>query len=280
MRILTFLLLLCLTITNANAVVKKKKAIKAEPVPIVYAVWNVANSELLDSQNENMVHSMASITKLMTVYTTLNSGVDLQERVTVVGREGSSRIRAGMQVSRYELIELALVSSDNLAARTLAEANPDGYDKFIESMNIHARSLGMNNTNYVDPTGLLASNVTSANDLVKLVMAASKFNIYHEAAMKPKTQVTVSFKRHEKTVIGTATNQFAGKLDIQVAKTGFTNAAGRCLTMLFREAGNTYALVVMGAQTPPQRKQIVDRLIARTKQPRFSSLSTNYAQVE
>jgi D-alanyl-D-alanine endopeptidase (penicillin-binding protein 7) len=263
MRILTFLLLLCISF-NATAL-NKKKAIKAEPVPVVYAVWNVANSELIDSQNENMVHSMASITKLMTVYTTLNSGVDLQERVTVVGREGSSRIRTGMQVSRHELIELALVSSDNLAARTLAEAHPDGYDKFIERMNIHARELGMNNTHYDDPTGLLSSNVASASDLMKLVVAASKHNEYRVAAMKPKTEVKVSFKRREQTIIGTATNQFAGKMDIQVAKTGFTSKAGRCLTMMFREAGNTYALVVMGASTPPQRTKIVEQLIARAK---------------
>jgi len=265
MRILTMLLLLCLAMTNAQAFSKKRKVIKAEPVPVVYAVWNVANSELIDSHNENMVHSMASITKLMTVYTTLKSGVDLQERVTVVGREGSSKIRSGMQVSRQELIDLTLVSSDNLAARTLAETSPQGYDSFIESMNSHARSLGMYDTKYEDATGLLASNVASANDLMKLVVAASKYEAYHTAAMKPSTAITVTFKRKEQTVVANATNQFAGKMDIQVAKTGFTSKAGRCLTMMFREAGNTYALVVMGASTPPQRTKIVEQLIARAK---------------
>jgi D-alanyl-D-alanine endopeptidase (penicillin-binding protein 7) len=280
MKILTFLLLLCVSV-NATAL-HKKKVVKAriEPVPIVYAVWNVANSELIDSQNENMVHSMASITKLMTVYTTLTSGVDLQERVTVVGREGSSRIRSGMQVTRQELIDLALISSDNLAARTLAETNPDGYTKFIEAMNGHARELGMFNTNYNDPTGLLSTNVTSASDLMKLVVAASRYEAYHNAAMKSSTAITVTFKQKKRVVIARATNSFAGKMDIQVAKTGFTNHAGRCLTMLFREDGNSYALVVMGAKNPPQRTQIVDQLIAKTKQPRLFTANTKYAEIQ
>jgi D-alanyl-D-alanine endopeptidase (penicillin-binding protein 7) len=258
MRILTFILLLCLAITGAQA---KGKIIKAEPVPVVYAVWNVANSELIDSKNENMVHSIASMTKLMTVYTTLNSGVDLQERVTVVGREGSSRIRSGMIMSRHELIELALVSSDNLAARTLAETHPRGYDAFIVEMNAHAMMLGMFNTHYDDATGLMPTNVSSASEMMKLVLAARKYDVYHEAAMSPSTEVTATFKQKMRIIKATSTNQFAGKMDIEVAKTGFTNHAGRCLTMLFHEAGNTYALVVMGATSPPQRKQIVDRLI-------------------
>jgi D-alanyl-D-alanine endopeptidase (penicillin-binding protein 7) len=238
-----------------------------ETVPVVYAVWDVASSELLDSKNAHMIHSMASITKLMTVLVVLDSGVNLQEALVVTGREGSSRIRTGMLITRQELIELTLVSSDNLAARTLAERQPGGYEQFINAMNASAYTLSMMNTHYDDATGLISTNVTTAEDLRRLVVSASRYPIYQQAAMKNQTHVQAEFRHKPRTIVGRATNQFAGKLDIRVAKTGFTSHAGRCLTMLYDWQGDQYALVVMGANDPQQRRRIVEQLIAKTTAP-------------
>lgn len=264
MRILTLILLLCFAV-DAHAFTKKKKIIKAEPVPVVYAVWNVADNRLIDSQNEDMVHSVASITKLMTVYTVIKSNIDLDTVVTVSNCERSKRLHSGMKITRDELIDLALVSSDNLAACTLAETHPYGYEKFIDKMNEHARELKMTDTHYSDATGLLATNVSSAVDLKKLVMAASEYDIYQESAMKTKTSVVAKVKKKKKIIVGRATNRFAGTMDIQVAKTGFTSKAGQCLTMLYRDDDNTYAIVVLGAKSSLERKEIVETLIEQAR---------------
>lgn len=249
------LLLLCFAWTGTNA----------QSVPIVYAMWDVDSSKLISSKNLNTVNSVASITKIMTVYVVLKSGVDLLEYVTVTGNEHSSIVRSGMQLTRFQLINLSLVSSDNLAARTLAETSPQGYDKFISEMNKHANKLGMKHTKYADVTGLSELNVSTAEDTMKLILAASEFKIYHNAAMQTSVSITVKTKKNEKKVTARATNYFAGKMDIQVAKTGFTRKAGRCITMLFRNRGNTYALVVMGAITSKQRTKIVKELIEKSK---------------
>jgi D-alanyl-D-alanine carboxypeptidase len=127
--------------------------------------------------------------------------------------------------------------------------------------------LGMTHTHYDDATGLISTNVTTAEDLRRLVVSASRYLIYQQAAMKNRTEVQAEFKRKTKTIIAHATNQFAGKLDIRVAKTGFTSHAGRCLTMLYDWQGEQYALVVMGANDPQQRKRIVEQLIAKTTAP-------------
>ena len=119
-----------------------------------YAIWNVDTGHLISGKNSDGVRSQASITKLMTVLVTLRSGVKLDESVTVVGQESSSRIRRGMTLTRNELIDLALVASDNLASRTLAESSGMTYEEFIWTMNRTAALLGMTSTSYSDSTGL------------------------------------------------------------------------------------------------------------------------------
>ena len=263
--LVTMVIVITLSCFNAFAA----KHTKPTTSTVTYALWNIDTGEFIASNNESEVRPKASITKLMSVFVTMRDGLDLNEELTVTGKETSSRIKAGMRIARGKLIELALISSDNLATRTLAESYPGGYQKFINEMNIAAIELGMKSTKYEDSTGLLGTNISSADDIRKLVLAVSPFHIINNAANTAKyafkTTILNKNKQKEIVVQGYNTNSFVGKLDIIAAKTGYTTKAGRCLTMFFNHNGNKYLLVVMGAQTSEQRKKMVERLLDKIK---------------
>lgn len=238
-------------------------------LPVSYLLYNIDKNQYITSSNENVVRPIASITKLMSAIVTLRKNLDLDEVLTVTGVERSSRISRGMKLTRKHLLELALISSDNLATRTLAETYPGGYEQFISDMNATADEFGMLETRYDDSTGISGSNISSVDDIRKLATAASAFNIITVASNTVQYVIEgfYSTKNKPRTVKiqGNNTNFFAGKLDIVTAKTGFTSQAGKCLTMVFKHNGVNYLLVVMGAQTSEQRKQMVEILIDKIK---------------
>lgn len=242
---------------------------RPRPETATYALINLDTNEQIISVNEDNIRPIASMTKLMSALVVLQHGLDLDEFVTVTGPERSTKIRRGMRIRRGELLELSLISSDNLAARTLAETFPGGYQAFIEQMNITAQNLGMTNTHYSDATGLLATNTSNIQDLYRLVTVLPPWEIFTNAANKINTVATalVASKRgqQEVRIAGNNTNHFVGKLDIIAAKTGYTTRAGRCLTMMFTQNGNRYFLVVMGAQNPQHRTRIVNQLLDTIK---------------
>jgi D-alanyl-D-alanine endopeptidase (penicillin-binding protein 7) len=252
MKHLLMVLMLSLSISSIAQV---------KSAPATYVIWQLDTDQVIDERNTELVRPMASITKLMTAYVVVNSGLSLDDRVTVNGPEASSRIRRGQYLTRRELLELTLVNSDNLAARTLAETTGLGYPQFIERMNYMARQLSMNNTVYVDSTGLLAENVTTTDDLRRLVQTVSNYAVFNQAAMMAGTSRTVTGRQKSVTVFNSNTNWLAGKLDILAAKTGTTNAAGKCLTMLFDKNGHRYLLVVLGARHAQERQILVQNLI-------------------
>jgi D-alanyl-D-alanine endopeptidase (penicillin-binding protein 7) len=218
---------------------------------------------MLADKNVDAVRSQASITKLMTVLVTLERGLDLDERLEVTGCEHSPYIKRGMTLTRRELITLALVASDNLAASTLGETS--GVDKrgFISLMNFRAHSLGMTDTRYHDTVGLSPFNVSTVYDIKILTEHLHRYPLFSENAKQTQIQVTAQNAKNKPVKITARnTNLFAGKLDILAAKTGFTNAAGRCLTMFFTGRDNhRYILVVLGANTNDQRHKMVSKLI-------------------
>lgn len=255
------LLLVISQMTNAAPVQPK-------PEP-TYALWDIDRGELLADNNSDKVRPVASITKLMSALVVLSSDLDMDEVLTVKGKEASSYIRNGMQISREHLLSLSLISSDNLAARTLAETYPGGYRNFLERMNSMAQSLGMSDTHYDDATGLEAGNVSTAYDLYKLVLAVSNFSVILNAANTASLQFHALIPKPKKVqsvqIRGRTTNWYTGKLNLLAAKTGFTSKAGRCLTMLFNKNGTNYLVVVMGLPNPIERKKLVDSLIDSIK---------------
>lgn len=179
---------------------------------------------------------IASITKLMTALVVLDGQQPLDAVLTITqadvskGKGTYSRLAVGTRLTRGEMLRLALMSSENRAAHALGRNYPGGLQVFVRTMNLKAKTLGMSKSRFVDPTGLSSANVSTARDLVKLVMASSRDPVISAYSTTPSDEVTVGRQRLQYR----NTNSLVGKpnWDITVQKTGYISEAGQCLVML------------------------------------------------
>ena len=193
------------------------------------------NGEVIFEQKAGQVTPIASITKLMTALVVIDGQQPLDEVITITaadrwkGKGAFSHIPNGAKLTRGDLMRLALMASENLAARTLARHYPGGMTAFVKTMNVKAKSLGMTHTHFDDPSGLSSLNTSNAHDLVKLVNAASRDSRIREFSTLRSHEVRLNKKMFR---YGN-TNLLIGRPDweILVQKTGFTNDAGQCLVM-------------------------------------------------
>jgi len=205
--------------------------------------------EVLFSKNSNAVLPIASITKLMTALVVTEAGLALDEVLTVTPedaavRAGSRRqLLSGARLTRGEMLHLALMASENRAAYLLGRTYPGGMTSFIEAMNVKAKLLGMNDTRYVEPTGLSSDNRSSAHDLALLVRAASQHPLLRELSTSPEAVLPVG--RHQVQFRNTNGLVSNPEWDIGLQKTGYIAAAGRCLVMQTQLAGRQLIMVLL-----------------------------------
>ena len=239
-----------------------------------YALYNYEREEWQVSHNTQEVRSIASITKLFTAVTILRSGVDLDERVKVTGKSGG-RFPRGMMVSRNDLMKAMLISSDNLAAETLAHTYPGGFDTYLEDANRWITGWGLINTRVVDASGLLAGNVSNVNDLVKFLARIQDNTVIRTITGERNTIVRVPKGKKTITVNLKNTNSTMFQFDnILISKTGTTNAAGKCVIMLVEKSGAPYAVVVLGQKNSQTRTALATDLITATPLPRIQVIES------
>lgn len=241
----------------------------ANPKTVIY---NVTNDTVIQGSLESPEVSIASISKLMTVYTVLKAEQDLDEKLTVrSAKTPNTKLQKGMRLTRRELIELSLISSDNIASITLGENYPGGMPYFVYQMNKHADELGMFHTGFVEPTGLSPMNYSTITDIISLTRAVSEYQIVQDAA---KTQKEVkatadgvkstkkaknkNTKSSQRKITAHPTSTYFGREGMTVIKTGFTRAAGFCITMLVVSNDKLYNITVLGAKTKQERQKIVE----------------------
>jgi D-alanyl-D-alanine endopeptidase (penicillin-binding protein 7) len=230
-------------------------------------VYNITSNQVISGSLESKEVSIASISKLMTIYTVLKQNQDLTEVLPVDStRTPTTKLAKGMSLTRLELINLALISSDNKAAITLSQHFPGGQPYFIYSMNEHARDLGMNHTGFVEPTGLSPMNFSSVEDIVKLTQAVSQFDIVKQAAQAHGTKASPKKGKKNLRVSSNPTSSYFGKDGIITIKTGFTKAAGFCITMLVMSNNQLYNITVLGAKSKQERQKIVERSLSVIRQ--------------
>lgn len=211
----------------------------------VAMVVNQDTKEVYFEKNPSVSLPIASITKLMTAMVVLDSKLPLDETLVInaddVQSYRNSRLAGGTVLTREEALLLALMSSENRAAYTLGRNYPGGMRAFIEAMNRKAREIGMTHSHFADPTGLLSENVASAEDLTRLLGSAYEYKVIRDFSTWPDLTMMVG-KRPQKFV---NTNRLvrAGDMNIGLQKTGFINAAGRCLVMQAK-VNNTPLLLV------------------------------------
>lgn len=223
------------------------------------AVAYAEDDGLVYGKNADRPVPIASITKLMTALVVMKSGqpltewLEFRERHIPAPANAYTRIREGSEMKRSDVLRIALMSSENFAAYTLARHHPGGYDAFIEAMNTQARELGMVNTTFVDPTGLSVENRSSAADLVRLVRAASKYPKIREYSTT--RYFTGRFRQPRYQLAFGNTNALVHRESwgVGVSKTGYLSEAGRCLVMLTEIDGRPVVTVLLdslGTRSP------------------------------
>jgi D-alanyl-D-alanine endopeptidase (penicillin-binding protein 7) len=222
-------------------------------------VGDIESGEILYAKRDHIVVPIASITKLMTAIVVLDGEQSLEESIPVVAWSGPgdngcvSRLRVGSASTRGQLLRLALMSSDNLAAWTLAQHYPGGLAAFTEAMNAEAAALGMSSTHFDDPTGLSLANRSSASDLWKLLRAALGHATIRDYSTTPVYDATFRRPNHTLGYVNTNPLTASSRWEIGLSKTGYLDEAGRCLVMVADIDGRSTGIVLLnsfGSRTP------------------------------
>lgn len=239
----------------------------ADPLALKSSVALVIDqdtNEVLFSKNPGAVLPIASITKLMTALVVSEAKLPLDEIITVsqddidTEKGSRSRLAVGTQLTRGEMMHLALMASENRAANALGRHYPGGLTMFVAAMNRKAQSLGMLDTRYVEPTGLSSKNQSSAQDLAVLVKEAYRVPLLRELSTSEEAMVQVGNRAMK---FGTTNGLVRSpQWDIGLQKTGYISEAGRCLVMQAQMAGRKLIMVLLDSTGKYSRMGDAERL--------------------
>lgn len=229
----------------------------------------------LFAKNIDHVVPIASITKLMTAMVVIDAGLPLTEQIVISEDDKDllkgtrSRLRIGTELTRRELLHLALMASENRAAEALSRVYPGGNKAFVAAMNQKAIELGMWRTRFVDGTGLSSDNVSTAQDLTKMVAAAYRYPLIREFTTDSGTTVQVAKGR---TMNYSNSNRLVKSHEWQIglSKTGYISEAGRCLVMQAKIAGKPVIIVLLDSWGKMTRIGDANRL-KRWMETRFAA---------
>lgn len=223
----------------------REPALKSQAALVV----DQESGEILLGKNSESKLPIASLTKLMTAIVTLDAELDPGEPITITKadvdrlRGSHSRLQVGTTLTRDELLHLALMASENRAASALANAYPGGKEACVLAMNLKAQLLGMSGTRFEDGTGLSGRNVSTAQDLAKLVQTAHSYPKIRDYTTSTSYQVKVG--RRAMRFGNTNRLTRSSRWDIGLSKTGYIAEAGRCLVMQVTLAGRSFIIVLL-----------------------------------
>lgn len=253
-RVLSLALLLATISASVQAANPKFASISGNPgLRSASAIVLDSQGNVIYGKDVDTVRPIASITKLMTAMVVLDAGLDLDEKLTITKadrdliRMTGSRLSYGATLSRRELILLALMSSENRAATALGRTYPGGMDTFVAQMNNKARALEMNYSRFADPAGLNSGNVSTANDLAKMIAAAGSYPLITQATTTLRKEVRPYAKKGPLNYGNTNRLLKNEQWDIELSKTGYINEAGRCLVMQANIEGEDVSIVLLNS---------------------------------
>lgn len=215
-------------------------------------VVDASSGEVIMEKNAQSVVPIASLTKLMTAMVVLDAELDMDEKIEITEddvdmlKHSSSRVPVGAQLTRQTLLELALMSSDNRAAHALARTYPGGMVPFLAGTRRKLKEIGMPNTVIIEPTGLSPHNRSTAQEVSRMALAASRYPQIKKMSTAAGDSIDVGgVDRQYRN-----TNRLVGnsRWDILLSKTGYTREAGRCIVMNVRAAGRNAIMVLLNAK--------------------------------
>jgi len=224
-------------------------------------IVNQNTGEVLFAKDTDALTSIASVTKLMTAMVTLDANLSMDEEIAITNEDVDTvKNSSSKLLPRSELLKIALIASDNRAASALGRNYPTGKAGFVNAMNIKALQLDMTRSEFADPTGLNNHNMSTAEDLVKMVKAAYQYPEIREITTTASYEAYV--KGHRAPVNFNNTNGLIRKSDwiIGLSKTGFIQEAGRCLVMQAIISGQPMIIVLLKSYGSATRTADANRI--------------------
>lgn len=220
-------------------------------------IFNNKTGEILYQKNADRVMPIASISKLMSAMVVLDARLDMNERITITPDEidrlkgTSSRLAVGTTLTRGELLHLSLMSSENRATHALGRTYPGGMSAFVAAMNAKAQSLGMYSSRFYEPTGLNFQNVSTANDLNRMVAAASKYPLISKNSTSNYGSVWTANGRQNYKNSNALVRE--GSWNIELQKTGYIREAGRSMVVKANVQNQPITIVLLNSPTSTTR---------------------------
>ena len=245
--------LLPLSAQAANLEVEAKSAI----------LMDVATGTILFEQNSHEALAPASVTKVMTmllIMEAIDSGkIGWSDSVTTseaAAAKGGSQVflKAGESMTVEDMVKSIAVSSANDCACAMAEHLSGSEAAFVEAMNQRAKELGMEDTNFVNCTGLddaedAANHRTSAHDIALM----SRELLKNHPDITRFTTIWMDSIRNGEFGLSNTNKMVRFYNGCTGLKTGFTRGAGYCLSASAQREGLQLIAVVMGCETSQKR---------------------------
>ena len=220
-------------------------------------IFNNKTGEILYQKNADRVMPIASISKLMSAMVVLDARLDMNERITITSDEidrlkgTGSRLAVGTTLTRGELLHLSLMSSENRATHALGRTYPGGMSAFVAAMNAKAQSLGMHSSRFYEPTGLNFQNVSTANDLNRMVAAASKYPLIRKNTTSNYGSGWTANGRQNYKNSNALVRE--GSWNIELQKTGYIREAGRSMVVKANVQNQPITIVLLNSPTSTTR---------------------------
>ena len=256
MRFTIIALSLILAMSGAMAKVHHPNRIKHLDTPAAFssASYIIAGNDgiILKEHDSDLQRPIASISKLMVGLLAASQDLDEALPIPTIRTVHSNIPRKQATLTRKELLAMALMQSDNFAAQILCNNIPN----CVDAMNDKAKELDMLHTHYAEPTGLSIENVSTASDLLKLMIIASTNQTITRLSSMPHAEIHSG----KNTIMVRNTNPLTAKFDVILSKTGFTNPAGGCIVMAVNSPFGQRFIVLLGSRNTHTRIPEMEKL--------------------
>jgi len=209
------------------------------------------NSEkILFAKNIHAQRPIASITKLMTILTFLDTQQNLEKIIEVLPEdlngESKKNLYVNEKITLKNLLHIALIESDNNATKLLVKHSGFNLEEFIKKMNTKAKGMGLINTSFEGITGLSENNISTAYEVAQILKTASKHSLIKQILPLTKYNFkSVSGQSHYLKNTNQLLNNSSFDWDLLIGKTGYTNEAGNCLASLVSLKNNAKIITVI-----------------------------------
>ena len=233
---------------KVNSIPRLQKQPEVQVSASSFVAYDPLTRTIVLSKNPNLRLSPASSIKILTALVVLDI-YDLEDylpAVTASYDESKMGLYWGEQISVENLLYGLLLISGNDAAKTLASNFPNGTNAFVIAMNNKARSLGLTESYFVDPSGYMDNNYSTAFQMALLTSNAMKNDKIREIVGTQRKVVydSTGLTAHPLTNL----NELLAEKNVTGVKTGFTNEAGGVLITSYIHNGRELIIVVMKSQ--------------------------------